>query len=166
MEHVSRHGHKFHSMFLCSCDHKSSFSFNPKYKLTFFWLRTSPFGGCWACAVQHNEIKRRIALYDEDGWERESWRTAASQDNEYTNKEEKKQGGHSSRVEPNCPPVALQSNTSTILCFDCLVHDWLLQLKSTRLALKLAPWRGSSLVFMTRHKSCVHQRVKRQTSRA
>ena len=33
------------------------------------------------------------------------------------------------------------------------------ELNSTRLALKLAPWRGSSLVSMARHKSCVHPMV-------
>ena len=38
------------------------------------------------------------------------------------------------------------------------------ELKSTRLVLNLAPWRGSSLVSMAI--SCVHWRAKRQTSRA
>ena len=40
------------------------------------------------------------------------------------------------------------------------------ELELTWLALKLAPWRGSLLVSMARHKSCVHRRAKRQTTRA
>ena len=40
------------------------------------------------------------------------------------------------------------------------------ELKSTQLALKLAPWRGSPLVSMAQHKSCFRRRAERQTTRA